>query len=565
MPLSLNRRVRTVGVVLLVIVAVLALALAHILTPAAAPKVHAAAATVKPMCDVKPQLCTETKDPWNAQGQYTGHDEPSVLFYSNRPGSGNNQVYQLVLPKDPPTPPNQAGTGGTWNFQLHPAIWFGMIMCDDQDAPTPGKHCTADSDSNIYTSLDPKSPNYIGNTPGEAYMEFQFYPGGWDPVSCTDANGNNNGTWCSALTIDSDQENLNTGVQNNAACQNLVGPEPVNYAIVTQSGKPVAPANPAEGFGNQAITTSDTLEMNGGDHIQFDMHDTAAGFQVVVNDLTTGKSGSMTASVANGFGHALFRPNSGKCTIAPYAYHPMFSTSTPSTRVYWAAHSYNVAYSDELGHFEYCNAVDANLNCTEAGATDPDGLDSDDTFCFQSGPQPITGCLEDDEDFDGPAYNHDWPGSLRNPVADQKIHSAPVTFTSPLFRDSSNSSQLLNYQQVAFETDLPRIEGSDISPNNDCQRHVYNPSDADPGAGCVNPPNGSGFYPYYSARFIGGVCYWEEGDKYLPGTFFNPGSSTAEYGKLLENIYPTTGPATEGIYETFHQTLPFNPCPAPAQ
>ena len=89
------------------------------------------------------------------------------------------------------------------------------------------------------------------------------------------------------------------------------------------------------------------------------MHDTAAGFQVVIHDLTTGESGSMTASVANGFGHALFQPTASTCTMVNYAFHPMFSTSSPDTRVLWAAHSYNVAFSDEIGHFEYCNAVNS--------------------------------------------------------------------------------------------------------------------------------------------------------------------------------------------------------------
>jgi hypothetical protein len=63
-------------------------------------------------------------------GSYVGHDEPSLLFYSNKPGSGNNQAYLVRLPKDPPKPPSQNGTGGTDNFMLHPAFWFGMAMCD---------------------------------------------------------------------------------------------------------------------------------------------------------------------------------------------------------------------------------------------------------------------------------------------------------------------------------------------------------------------------------------------------------------------------------------------------
>ena len=74
-------------------------------------------------------------------------------------------------------------------------------------------------------------------------MEMQFYPPGWGPVSCTDASGNQDGKWCAALTIDSVQSNSNTGVQNNAACNSLLGPEPVNYAIITKSGVPVAPGS----------------------------------------------------------------------------------------------------------------------------------------------------------------------------------------------------------------------------------------------------------------------------------------------------------------------------------
>ena len=58
------------------------------------------------------------------------------------------------------------------------------------------------------------------------------------------------------------------------------------------------------------------------------MHDTPAGFQIVLVDLTTGQSGSMTASVANGFGHILYTPNSSTCRERPYAFHPEYSTAS---------------------------------------------------------------------------------------------------------------------------------------------------------------------------------------------------------------------------------------------
>jgi hypothetical protein len=57
------------------------------------------------------------------------------------------------------------------------------------------------------------------------------------------------------------------------------------------------------------------------------MHDTRAGFRVDMTDLTTGQRGSMTASIANGFGHILYTPNSSTCQEAPYAFHPEYSTA----------------------------------------------------------------------------------------------------------------------------------------------------------------------------------------------------------------------------------------------
>jgi len=37
-------------------------------------------------------FCTEAAESVGYGGEYTGHDEPSVLFYSNTAGSGNSNV-----------------------------------------------------------------------------------------------------------------------------------------------------------------------------------------------------------------------------------------------------------------------------------------------------------------------------------------------------------------------------------------------------------------------------------------------------------------------------------------
>src|SRR5262245_47895763 len=77
-------------------------------------------------CNEGSPICAETADALGYQGAYTGHDEPSLLFYSGTAGSGNNQRYRVVVPQDPQIQPRQDVTGGTFNFQHRIAFWFGM-------------------------------------------------------------------------------------------------------------------------------------------------------------------------------------------------------------------------------------------------------------------------------------------------------------------------------------------------------------------------------------------------------------------------------------------------------
>jgi hypothetical protein len=516
-----------------------------------------------PACDDNAIVCTEVADSIGYGGAYTGHDEPSLLFYSGTPGAGNNDVYSLTLPKDPPTVPVQNGTGGTFNFQLHPAFWFGMAMCDDQSAPNPGGSslgknvpCTPDSDANIFNGSNPKKKDYIGLHPGSAFMEMQFYPPGW--VRWPSFTGCSATQWCAALNIDSLSENMNTGQQLNDACASITGIEYVNFAFITKDGVAQAPASPVNA--TLATFTPDAnkdLFMNSGDQLTVALHDTSAGFQVVITDATTGQTGSMTASVANGFGEVQYAPPpSTSCTNIPTNFHPMYSTSSESTRVPWAAHSYNVAFSDEIGHFEYCNGVSPRSgSCSAAGVTDSSGVDADDNFCFspsQSTLISVSGCTDSDVDFDGVSYQNTWPGTLSNTSQDAKLHPTPIVFSSPLFNGT------VNYDRAAFETDLPRIE---FATNPPCQRHISNPSDPSPGSGCVNPPVGASFYPFYSTTSVGGQCRWQLGGPFIPGiTNSFGGNSTAEFGPLLSLAYPASNGQPTFRYNDFRQVLSTNPC-----
>lgn len=146
----------------------------------------------------------------------------------------------------------------------------------------------------------------------------------------------------------------------------------------------------------------------------------------------------MVTSGANSFGQVIYDPKATSCTIAPYDFHPMYSTSNEHTRAPWAAHSFNTAFSDEVGHFEFCDDGDKNFpcGCTVPGVNDKSTvLDDDDFFCddpgdplFPGAPfQIIGGCMFHEVDFDGNSYGFNWPGTLKNPRKDKQLHPRPIT------------------------------------------------------------------------------------------------------------------------------------------
>lgn len=505
-----------------------------------------AASYQQSFCDMRPGTCPDTWKHTNHEGQYVGHDEPAVLFYSNRAGSGNSNEWRLRIPRESPVLPTQDGTGGTWNFQQHVAFWFGMALCETQSYPNPGLPCPADSDANIKDDADPSSPNFIGKHVGTGFLELQFYPPGWTPflvgTSCDPTK------WCAAMAVFGLSDSLTQ--TNNADCLNRAGEEWANFAFVTKSGTPQAPPDPLHASAATfSPDPSKVLFMNAGDELTISIHDSAAGLVTSITDNTTGQSGSMTASTANGFAHPLFQPSASTCTEEPYSFHPIYSTSSEHTRVPWAAHSYNVAFSDEIGHFEYCNRANTQGTCVNPGVGEAK-KDADDVGCFNADASllvQIGGCLAADIDFDGTSYQPVWSGSSADTTSDARLHAGSFVFTSP--RTGGR-----NYDRVAFEADLPAIEfatGCDTST----------------GAGCVNPPPGASFYPIYSTRGTSS-CGWQEGGTHIPGTTDTfGGTSTSEYGPILPLVYPPAPgfPSTQFFFEDFRNVHSSNPCPSTGQ
>ncbi len=525
--------------------ALLIVAASAVLLVAASSGGAGTSAGAEPLCESHSGVCPDTLTHKNYEGDYVGHDEPALLFYSSQAGSGNSNVWHLRIPRDAPVAPKQDGTGGTWNFQLRPTFWFGMALCESQSYPNPGVPCTPDSDANIKNSSDPSSPNYIGNHVGSGFLELQFYPPGYvqqfTGFSCKATQ------WCAAMAVFGLSDSLTQ--PNNADCFARAGEEWANFAYLTTNGVPQGPPDPLNfEFVGSGTPGPNVLYMNPGDEVVVSIHDSAAGLVTTVNDVTTGQTGSMTASVANGFAHPLFQPNASTCTEEPYAFHPMYSTSSEDTRVPWAAHSYNVSFSDEIGHFEFCDRVNPHGDCVNPGVDEGKNnkKDADDSFCFDGSASllvQVGACLNSDIDFDGASYQAVWPGSSTNATTEQQLHPQSFVVTSPLTGGQ-------NYSRMAFEADLPAIEfatGCDTST----------------GSGCVNPPPGAAFYPLYTTTGTGGACAWREGGTHMPGTTNTfGGSSTTEYGPLLQLYYPAFpgGFPAGTAYEDFRQVLASNPC-----
>jgi hypothetical protein len=465
-------------------------------------------------------------------------------------------VYTLKLPTDPkPGPGNVPRPGQSFNFQLRPAFWFGMAMCDTQSYPLQVSTCVPDSDANIFDNPDPNASDFIGKHPGTAFTEMQFYPPGW--VSWPDGDSCDATKWCAALNIDSLSQDPINGTQQNATCAAQAGLEYVNFAFITKDGHSQAPASPVNS--TAATFTPDRnrdLFMNSGDTLIVSLHDTAHGLRIDILDLTTHQSGSMTASAANGFGQVQFDPTGTSCNNIPYDFHPMYSTSSEHTRVPWAAHSYNIAFSDEIGHFQACNGpgvITPNGHCP-AGNTEFGGepTDANDVNCYPASSSTriqINGCFEfnGDTGFDSYSYQKVWPDG------NTKLHPTSVQFLSPLTGGH-------NYERAALETNLPRIEVPGIGDRGGtCDRTT--------GANCflipINDENvPANFYPFFSIhKDHFGPCIWLLGND-IPGLTTNDFGKNNGYGPLLFLNYLVFGGGGATLSRTndFRQVFRSNPC-----
>ncbi len=473
---------------------------------------------------------------WDARfydnGTYIGHDEPDMTFLSNQPGSGNDVTWTDQIPHDPTAAPTDVDPGhdvAHW-FELSPAPWFSMAMCDSDSYPQ--NPCTPESDANASTCSGAlPCSGYTGG--GSAFMEFQLYPPGEPPF--VDSSGCDDTHWCAALTIDS-LECTEGFATCNANCE-----EPVNFGWIQKDGVPTGPPSPQDADLATLTPNGQTLLLNPGDVIRFHMFDAPVpgqrgqrAFEVVVQDLTTHQSGWMQASAANGFQNTSI----SDCSGTPFNFQPEYDTAGKLNVVPWAALETDISTEFETGHWEPCNSLSEPAVFTEYGLSDPfwnecigpyentapgadggDNPETGDAFCFPQGdthgvlhtaPDLTTGCQDDyyqngDLDFDGTPYWPEWP------VGPYPTYSLPGSFVQLLPVTDSGG-----YRQFFMQTDIALSEST-------CSTTTTQ--------GCgVPPPNAPGkFYPYWSRVDTGAGCAIEFGNVHF-GFGVEDFGGDAQYG-----------------------------------
>jgi hypothetical protein len=407
-----------------------------------------------------------------------------------------------------------------------------MNICDPQSYPI--LPCRPRSDANAPTA------RYPGG--GSAFMELQFYPPGFAPWA--DAPSFDNSHWGAALTIDSLAGTYGfTNLNYNCV-------EPVNFSFIQTNGIPPGPPSPQLSNLSSDEPNAHTLLMNPGDTIHVHIFDppvpdgSGNALKVVVHDLTTGKTGYMQASAANGF----MNTSIVDCSGTPFNFEPEYSTAKPTNVSPWGAGTEVISAAFETGHFEPCTGISGPGKLSFGGSTiqDPfwsycsgpyenaaaggDGGNSPevaDAPCFPKGdthqglaanaPDEITGCLDElyqngDLDFDGSAYYHEWPTSTTPTARPSTFQFSPPTF-------GSTNTQ---YDAFQFQTDAAFSELTTCNPGTP--------------QGCtVPPPNApGGFYPYWTLTGSGSSCLWEFGNMNNGQSF----GGMRQYGSLDPQQFP---------------------------
>ena len=255
--------------------------------------------------------------------------------------------------------------------------------------------------------------------------------------------------------------------------------------------------------------------MSPGDWVTIHMHDTPAGFRIDLTDETTHQSGSMTASVDNGFAHVLFTPDASECTVGAVRVPSRVQHRQPAGEHVVGAHLQRRVLRRDRP-LRALQRRSTRTSTARRGLRRRDARRRRRLLCAGLGftARPHQRLLRRRRRLRRAFVPEGLAGNeprRRRPTSG----CTPSRCCSPARRRTAGTTT----PTIAFEADLPAIERL-------LQRATGT------GAGCMNPPPGSQFYPFYSTRKVDGTCAWQEGGRFIPGTIRDfGGSSATEYGR----------------------------------
>ncbi len=128
-------------------------------------------------------------------------------------------------------------------------------------------------------------------------------------------------------------------------------------AFIQTNGVPTGPPSPQLSDLATFTPNRHTLLMNPGDVITVHMFDAYVpgghALEARETDLTTGQSGFMIASAANGF----MNTNPATCAGTPFNFEQEYSSARAQNIIPWGIGPYMINDEYEVGHFEPCTSL----------------------------------------------------------------------------------------------------------------------------------------------------------------------------------------------------------------
>ena len=250
--------------------------------------------------------------------------------------------------------------------------------------------------------------------------------------------------------------------------------------------------------------------MSPGDRITIHMHDTSAGFRIDLIDVTTDQSGSMTASVANGFAHVLFTPDVEHLPVGAVRVPPRVQHREPAREHVVGAHVQRRLLRRDRAlralprSWTRTSTAPSPAPTTRAASTRTTSTTSASrarTRCSSTS----TVLLAVTTTSTGPRTRTTGRARSRTSNADQRSTRSRSVHAARLTNGGTRTTR-----RSPSRPTCPRSRPSDSQDNPPfCDRTT--------GANCVNPPPARSSTRSTRPTYSNGTCTWQEGGPFIPG------------------------------------------------